>query len=213
MTTASGPGIGRDQARELARRELARSIYRPSLLSRVGHDIARWLSSLFNPVRGGELNWLALALLALVLAMAVIAVVYWLGSPAGGRRSPPAPVLGGRPQTAAQYRSAAEQLAASGNYREAIVEIVRATAADLEARDILPPKPARTADELAAEAGLAFPDESAELMAVTRLFDEVLYGGRPGSQTSYDRARTLDSRLASARPQVRDVLAATGAPG
>jgi hypothetical protein len=213
MTSTGGPGIGRDHARELARRELARSIYRPSLLSRLGDDIGKWLSSLFGPVRGGEPNWLAIALLVLVVVAAVIAAAYWLGPPAASRRSQPAPVLAGRPRTAAQYRNAAEKLAASGNYQEAIAEMVRAIAAELEARDILPPKPARTADELAAEAALAFPDESAELIAVTRLFDDVRYGGRPGSQAGYGRVRALDSRLTAARPRARDGLATTGAPG
>jgi hypothetical protein len=122
-------------------------------------------------------------------------------------------VIGGRPRTAAEYRRAAEQLAASGNYQEAIAERVRAIAADLEAREILLAKPARTADELAAEAALAFPAEAGELAAAARLFDDVRYGGRPGSQAGYARVRGLDGRLASAAPESRPDLATAGAPG
>jgi hypothetical protein len=210
MTSASGPGIGRDQARELAHRELARSIYRPSLLSRWWHDILRWLGGLRGP---GEPDWLALGVLAAVIAVAVLVAFYWLGSPSASRRNRDEPVIGGRPRTAAEYRRAAEQLATSGNYQEAIAELVRAIAADLEAREILLPKPARTADELAVEAALAFPVESGELAAAARLFDDVRYGGRPGSQAGYARVQRLDGRLVSAVPQARADLAAAGAPG
>ncbi len=213
MSSASGPGIGRDHARELARRELARSIYRPSLLSRWWHDVLRWLSSVVSPTQAGEPNWLAVAVLALVVILGAFAVFYWLGSPSASRRNRAEPVIGGRPRTAAEYRRAAEQLAAAGNYQEAIAELVRAIAADLEAREILLAKPARTADELAAEAALVFPAESGELAAMARLFDEVRYGGRPGSKAGYARVQNLDSRLASAVPESRTDLATAGAPG
>jgi hypothetical protein len=213
MTTASGPGIGRDHARDLARRELARSIYRPSLLSRWWHDIVRWLSSVLYPTHAGEPNWLAVGVLAVVVVLAALAAFYWLGAPSASRRNHAEPVISSRMRTAADYRRAAEQLAASGKYQEAIAELVRAIAADLEAREILLAKPARTADELAAEAALAFPAETGELAAAARLFDEVRYGGRPGSQAGYAEVQSLDSRLAAAAPEARTDLAAAGAPG
>lgn len=217
MITASGPGIGREQARELARRELARSIYRPSLLSRWGHDILNWLSSLFKPfrpVQPGQPSWMVVAVvLAVLLVLGIAAILYWLGPPGASRRARPEPVIVGKPRTAAEYRRAAEELAASENYQEAIAELVRAIAADLEAREILLPKLARTADELAAEASLAFPAESAELAAMAQLFDEVRYGDRPGSQSGYDRVQALDRRLVSATPEVRAALATAGEPG
>jgi hypothetical protein len=151
--------------------------------------------------------------LGAVVVLAALAAFYWLGAPSASRRTGGAPVIGGRPRTAAEYRQAAEQLAASGNYQEAIAELVRAIAADLEAREILLAKPARTADELAAEAALVFPAETGELAAVARLFDDVRYGGRPGSQAGYARVQSLDGRLASAVPQPRPDLATAGAPG
>jgi hypothetical protein len=213
MISASGPGIGRDQARELARRELARSMYRPSLLSRWWHDILRWLSSVVSPTQVGEPNWLIVLVLVVVVLVAVFAAFYWLGSPSASRRSRAVAVIGGRPRTAADYRRSAERLAAGGNYQEAIAELVRAIATDLEAREILLAKPARTADELAAEAALAFPAEASELAAAARLFDDVRYGGRPGSQAGYTRVQNLDSRLASAAPEAQTDLAAAGVPG
>lgn len=212
VISAGGPGIGRDQARELARRELARSIYRPSLLSRWWHDFLRWLSSVFRPAHAGEPNWLAVAVLAVVLVLVAFAVLYWLGSPSASRRNRGEPVIRGRPRTAADYRRAAREFAATGNYQEAIAELVRAIAADLEAREILLAKPARTADELASEAAVAFPAESGELAAVARLFDEVRYGGRLGSEAGYERVQSLDNRLASAAPESGPDLATAGAP-
>lgn len=213
MTSGGGAGIGRDHARELARRELARSIYRPSLLSRWWHDIVRWLSSVVSPARVAEPNWLAVAVLAVVLVLAGLAAFYWLGSPSASRRNRGEPVIGGRSRTAADYRRSAERLGASGNYQEAIAELVRAIAAELETREILLAKPARTADELASEAAVVFPAESGELTAVARLFDEVRYGGRPGSQAGYERVQRLDNRLASAAPEHHSALASAGAPG
>lgn len=210
MTSASGPGIGRDHARELARRELARSIYRPSLLSRWWHDITSWLSSALSRSNAGEPNWLAIAVMAVVVILAAAAAFYWLGSPSASRRNRAEPVIGDRPRTAAEYRRAAGQLAADGNYQEAIAELVRAIAADLEAREILLPKPARTADELAAEAAQAFPAETAELAAAAQLFDEVRYGGRQGGPAGYAKVHSLDGRLASAAPETSADLTPAG---
>lgn len=188
-------------------------MYRPSLLSRWWHDLLRWLSSVVSPTRAGEPNWLAVAVLALVVILGAFALFYWLGSPSASRRNRAVPVIGGGLRTAADYRRSAEQLAASGNYREAIAELVRAIASDLEAREILVVKPARTADELAAEAAVVFPAESGELAAAARLFDEVRYGGRPGSQAGYARVESLEGRLASAAPTSRTDLATAGAQG
>src|SRR5258707_9745927 len=73
------------------------------------------------------------------------------------RRARAESVLGGEPMTAQDYRRAAERLAAAGDYGDAIVETVRAIAADLDERGVLPPRPGRTADELAVEAGRGVP--------------------------------------------------------
>jgi hypothetical protein len=211
MTGSSGPGIVRDRARDLARRELARSIYQPSVLSRWWHDVISWLDKLTSRTIGGAPNGLAVAFLAIVAVLALAAAVYWLGPARAGRRVRAEPVRGGRARSAADYRRAAEQLAAGRNYQPAIVELVRAIAADLEERQILSAKPARTANELAAEAAPAFPAESAELAAVARLFDDVRYGGRPGSEAAYARVHALDGRLRSAAPRGHADLVSVGA--
>lgn len=192
---AAGPGIGRGPARNLARRELAQSMYRPSWLARVLGDIGRWLSSLVSPSAGGRLSWWGVAVLCAVLLAAVAAVLYWLGPASLARRLRRQPVVSGRARTAAEYRDAADRLAVAGNYEGAIIERVRAIAADLEARGILLPRPARTAAELAAEAAALFPAEATGLAAAGRLFDEVRYGGRAGTPAGYAEVTAVDLRL------------------
>lgn len=192
MSGQGGPGIGRDHARELARHELARAIYQPP---RWWNDVTHWLSS----VDGGLNVWGVLALAVIVLA-AIAVTVAVLGPARTGRRRPGRAVLGDRPRHADDYRAAADRLAAAGDYRVAIVERVRAIAADLEGRGVLPPGPARTAIELARAASRAFPALAGELNAAAQLFDEVRYGGRPGSEAAYARVRDLDVSLRAAVP-------------
>jgi len=195
---AAGPGIGRVPARNLARHELARSMYRPSWLARVWHDIENWLSSLVSTGPSGRVSWWAIVLLGVVALAAIAAVLYWLGPARLTRRLRSQPVIGGRVTSAAQYRDAAETLAAVGDYQAAVIERVRAVAADLEARGILPPRPARTAAELAAEAAAVFPAEAAGLSRAARLFDEVRYGGKTGTQAGYAQVTAVDLRLQAA---------------
>lgn len=192
--------IGRGPARQLARRELARPIYRPSLVSRVWNDITSWLDSLFASRSGGT-NWLAVAVLAVLVVAAGWGVAYWLGRPGRRRGHGGAGVLGSAARTAADYRREAAQRAAAADWRQAIAEQVRAIAADLEARQVLPSRADRTADELAAEAAGAFPAQAAALAAAARLFDDVRYGDRPGSKDGYESVRALDARLAGATPR------------
>jgi hypothetical protein len=198
--TAIGPGagIGRLRGQQLARRELARAMYHPSVLARIWHDITRWFDSLLNTGPSGNPGWWGLILLAVALAAAAAVVLYWLGPTRLNKRARSNPVLTSVPRTAGELRVEADRLAAGGDYAPAIVERVRAIAQDLETRQILLRRPARTARELAIEAGVAFPDHARELSAATRLFDDVRYGGRAGSEAAYRRIRDLDIELAAA---------------
>jgi hypothetical protein len=205
--TGGGPLVDRNQARQLARRELARSMYQPSLLSRWWHDLTHWLSG-----RGGELSWWSVLALAIVVVAAIAITVALLGSARTSRRLPGRPVLGERPRRAEDYRAAAERLAAAADYGAAIVERVRAIAATLENRRVLPPGPARTATELADAAGRAFPAAAADLKSAAHLFDEVRYGGRPGTEQGYALVRDLDNTLLAATAAARQTAAAAAPP-
>lgn len=208
----TGPA-GREQARELARRELQKPIYHrdePSFLERVWQKISDWLHALLNGLNGtGGTGggWIGLIVLLVVLAI-VVAAIWWrigrLRRDAAGRRA----LLPETRVTAADHREAAERHAAAGAWPQAVRERLRAIARDLEERAIVAPRPGRTADELAAEAGAALPGHAGALAAGVRLFDDVWYGGRTGDAEGYRRMVELDDRLRAARPAP---LAAGGA--
>ncbi|MCW2944862.1 MAG: hypothetical protein JWR24_1579 [Actinoallomurus sp.] len=198
--------VGGDQARELGRRELQKPIYHrdePSLVDRVIRKISDWLNSLLGHVpgshTGGSGGWTALVVL-LVLLVLVAAAVWWRAGNVRRNAAVREGLLDDRPTTAEDHRAGAERHAAAGEWPQAIRERLRAIARDLEERAILDPRPGRTADELAAEAGAALPGHADELTVGVRVFDDVWYGGRGGDPDGYRRLTELDQRLGSAHP-------------
>jgi hypothetical protein len=199
------PPVDRDQARELARRELQKQIYHrdePSAFDRILRKINDWISSLLNHAPGNHssgTSWIALVGLLVLLVLVAVAIWYRVGNLQGNSAERDA-LLDDRPTTAQDHRAAAERHAAAGEWPEAIRERLRAIARDLEERVIVEPRPGRTADELASEAGAALPDHAEELTQGVRIFDDVWYGGRTGDAEGYQRLTDLDRRLRSARP-------------
>ncbi|RSN71473.1 DUF4129 domain-containing protein [Actinomadura sp. WAC 06369] len=201
--------VDREQAREMARRELDKQVYRreePSFLERWWNDFLEWLRELLNQspgggqATGGGNTLLTVVVVVLVLAI-VIALVAWLMRGAGNPRSRRDGLLDdAAPATALDHRDAAERHAAAGQWAEAIRERLRAVARDLEERAVLGPRPGRTADELAAEAGAAVPELADALRAAVRVFEDVWYGDRPGTADGYAQVRDLDDRLRATRP-------------
>jgi hypothetical protein len=197
LAAAGGaPAIGRGAAQRLARAELAKAIYhqQPSLTQRLLSAIVRFLSRLFQAAGGVPGGWwsvVALAALAVLLASGIIS---WIGPVARSRRAAPL-AAAGPPRTAAGHRAAAERMASSGSYAAAILECVRAIAAELEERAVLPPHDGRTADEFAGEAGQALPVHAEALKRAALLFDDVCYGQRDGSADGYQQVRELDARI------------------
>ncbi len=202
MVIAAGP-IGRDAARQLARRELSKEVYHPgfSFLSWLKEQLDRLFSAASSVVPGGW--WSIVALVALVVIVAAV-VFARLGPVARARRASPGPLRGSAPMTAQQHRELAQRLAADGNHSGAILEFVRAVAAGLEERAILAPGPGRTADELATEAGRLLPAHADDLTAAARLFDDIRYGGREGTAAGTARLRDLDAALRTAVPAHRE---------
>lgn len=198
--------VGRDEARELARRELQNPAYHqdePSLFDKVTQKIGEWLDHLFgriNPQQGHGGGWTGLVIL-LVLLIIVVAAIWWRVGAVRGRAAEREPLLDDGTTTARDHRSEAERYAAAGDWPNAIRERLRAIARDLEERAILEFRPGRTADELAAEAGAELPDHADALLAGVQIFDDVWYGGRTGDEHGYRSLRELDERLRSARPR------------
>jgi uncharacterized protein DUF4129 len=184
---AGGPEIGRRAGQRLARQELAEVSWLQRILD--------WLRHAGKAVPTG---WFGLIVLAVLAILAVAVTLFWV-RPARSRRRRDLAVLAGPARTARDYRASAELLAAAGDYTEAIVERVRSIAADLEERAILRPRPGRTADELAAEAAGPLPALAADLTKAARLFDDVRYGGRSGTQAGYAMVTRLDTQIQDAK--------------
>lgn len=194
--------LTRDQARDAAREELSRPAYdeaQPSLVLRVVgralRELAELLDRAASAAPGGALGLLLLAGLLVLAVYVVVARVRPRGS-----GQVPGPLFGAAsPLTAAQHRELAEQAAASGRLADAVRERLRAVVRELEARGVLDPKPGRTADEVAREAGLAVPEVAADLTRAAGVFDEIWYGGRPADDADYALLVDVDRSLLERR--------------
>jgi hypothetical protein len=196
--------LGRDEAAQLARDELAKQVYRdagPGLVER----LVRWLLEQAGRLLDGAAGvspggYAGLVVVLLLVAAAVVAVRLKVG-PLSRRATREEALFVGRTRTAAQHRAAADAHAATGAWAEAVRERLRAVVRSLEERAVLDERPGRTADEAAAEAGRALPGCAAGLRAAAVLFDEVWYGGRPAGPASYAALRDLDAQVQAARPE------------
>jgi hypothetical protein len=198
MVIAADP-IGRQAAQRLARQELAKAIYHPhqSFLGWLRDELDRLFNSASGAVPGGWWSLVALVALAVVVVALVLVRV---GPVARSRQASPGPLSDAAPLTAREHRELAHNLAADGDYSGATLEYVRAIAADLEKRAILTPGPGRTADELASEAGRLLPGHADALKVAARLFDDVRYGGRDGTEEGVARLRELERAIRAAAP-------------
>lgn len=202
-------------AREAAEDELSKGMYHegdPGLVRRMLDTLWDWVGGLFDSASGaapgGPLGIVVLVLLALAMAGAV----WWrLGTPRRAARSAEALFQESGPRSAAEHRAAAETHAAALRWTEAVQERTRAIVRSLEERALLDPRPGRTADEAAAEAGRRLPDHARRLLAAAATFDAVTYGGRTADRNAYLTLRALDGDLEATRPS--EAVGATGTPG
>jgi hypothetical protein len=191
---AGGPQLGRRSGQRLARQELAEV----SFWQRILNWLARLLHGAQAAVPGG---WLGLIILGALAAAAIMVVIFWV-RPTPRRRATRSAVLGGRAASASDHRKEAERRAAAGDFGGAIVCGVRAIAMELEERGVVSPRPGRTADELAAEAGRALRALAPDLRRVAGLFDDVRYGDRPGSAEGYALVMRVDAEVRLTRAAV-----------
>ncbi len=201
--SAAGGGLpGRDQARELARTELSRKAYAdaqpPALLRLVRYVLEQFqqlVSSASSAIPGGPVG---LVLLALLIG-GLIAVIVVRLRPATGRATSAALLFEGTSLTAPQHRQRADAAAAAGDFAEAVRERLRAVVRELESRGVLDPRPGRTADEVAGEAGSVVPALAGPLRHGATVFDEVWYGGRVADAGSYQVLVELDQTVRTSR--------------
>ncbi|MCX4652741.1 DUF4129 domain-containing protein [Streptomyces microflavus] len=191
-------------AREAAESELSKPMYHendPNFLQRGLNHVWDWVAGVFDAAAGAAPGGPA-GLVVLVLVVIGLAVALWwrLGTPQRSSRTADALFENDGPRSAAQHRAAADAHAAAFRWTEAVQERMRAIVRSLEERALLDPRPGRTADEAAAEAGRALPDHATRLRSAARDFDDVTYGGRTAGQPTYLALRALDTELDEAKP-------------
>ena len=195
--------IGRQAAQRLARHELANDVYHPHqsfwrwLLSSV-ERLLTWLFNASNNVIPG--GWWALVAVAALVVVLVVVTLTRLGPVRRSRRRRGGLLASGTGLTAGERRARAAGYASAGNFELAMIEALRAIASGLEERGVLVPDPGRTADEFAAQAGRLMPAHAAALAGAARSFDDVCYGGQPGSRAGYEQLRDLDTALLATTP-------------
>ncbi|KUI22875.1 hypothetical protein AU193_09585 [Mycobacterium sp. GA-1285] len=190
--------IDSDAAHEAAQRELAKPIYpKPSLTDRVGEwidDLLYRLAAEGASIPGG---WVTITVLLILVAVAVVVAIRIARRSMRTGRGPAEALFGEHDMTAAQHRAAAEQCAASADWAAAIRHRLRAVARQLEETGVLDPVPSRTATELARDAGRQLPHLRNELSAASAIFNDVTYGGMPGTEKSYRLIADLDDHVRS----------------
>ncbi|MEU7785908.1 DUF4129 domain-containing protein [Amycolatopsis sp. NPDC049159] len=195
--------IDRDSARRAAAEELSDPKYRdaqPGFLQQVGQwlgeQVDKLLRGMSSVVPGGPFGLLLVLVLLIVL---VVVVRLRTGKVARTARADRV-VFGGQRKNAADYRRSAAEAAAAGRYDDAVRDRFRAVVRALEERALLDTRSGRTADEAAAEAGTLLPNVADALRTGARLFDDVHYGGREGTEAAYRRLTELDEQCRRERP-------------
>lgn len=194
----------RAPAREAAESELSKPMYHendPNFLQRALNQFWDWVADVFDAAAGAAPGGPLGLVVLVVILIALAAALWWrLGTPQRSPRPVDALFDDDGPRSAAQHRAAAETHAAALRWTEAVQERMRAIVRALEERALLDPRPGRTADEAAAEAGRTLPEHTTRLQAAARNFDDVTYGGRTADQPTYLSLRTLDLELDEAKP-------------
>lgn len=195
--------ITRDSARDEARRELSKDMYRvhePSALQRLVDKVLERLGDLLDRAAaaspGGGAGLLAIVL---VLVLVVVAVLVRFGPPARrASRTAEGFDLGPSGTTPEDHRALAERFAAEGRYAEAVRERMRAVVRDLERRGVVEARPGRTVGEIVAETRRTLPGAAAEVARGGRVFSEIWYGGRRAVAADDAALREVEQRIGAA---------------
>ena len=195
--------LGREEAQEAAAEELSKVVYQesqPGLTERAVFWLLDRISDLLDRVSEASPGGVpGLFLIVVLVVAAAVALRLTTGPLRRAARAEDALFVGG-PRSAAEHRAAAVGHAADGRWDEAVRERLRAVIRGLEERSLLDPRPGRTADEAATEAGQALPEQAGPLRSAARIFDDIWYGGRPATPQAYEALRELDEQVGRSRP-------------
>ncbi|MGB3482516.1 MAG: DUF4129 domain-containing protein [Mycobacterium sp.] len=188
--------IDRDAAREAAENELNKAIYPKASLNDL---ISGWIDDLiYRIVTNGSMvpgGWFTIMVLLLIAVAVAVVAVRIARKAMRTNRGGDHQLFGPAELTAGGYRELAQQCAARGDWAAAIRHRLRAVARHLEEVGMLAAIPGRTANELARDAGASLPQLTAEFMAAATAFNDVTYGGRPGTHIAYQKISDLDDHL------------------
>ena len=186
------PETGRDWLRQ----ELSRPEYQESFLER----FTRWFNEMVESVRvatgtGGLNPVVALVLLALLVGGIAFLLSRLRANPAPATTS--AAVFSEAPLTAAEHRRRAHGALAREHWGEAVIESVRALAAGLVERGLMPEQSGVTVHEISSRAAELFPDRRTQLETMSSVFDETRYGDRPADESRARDVVGLEEELGS----------------
>lgn len=198
---------GRDEARRWAQEELAKPEYRdasPEWLEDVWAGFLDWLRSL-DGGSGADTPevapWIGVAIAVLIGAAVILA-----RPRLNARAKRSVDMFDADPAvTATAYRGRAAAAAAAGNWNAAVVDCFRALVRTAEERNVLDPRPGRTADEVARELATRFSPEARNLVQAARMFDGIRYGNESADRSAYAAMLELDTALGSLKPENRHV--------
>lgn len=191
--------LTRQQAQRLAELELSDPAYRagqPGLIERAIRWLVEWVQEMAD--RASEVapgGWIGILGLVVVVVLGVL-FVRWRIGPVSRTDATTFTVDPGT--SAAQYRAAADELAAAGRWEEAISQRMRALVRRCQERGLIDAHPGWTADEVAEAVGRRAPAVLGPLERAARTFDEVRYGGRPGSPAGHQAIAEADEAVANA---------------
>lgn len=190
--------LTRSQAQRLAELELADPAYRaaqPGLIERAIRWLVEWVQRAAD--RAAEAapgGWLGILGLVLLVVVAVLFIRWRIGPVS---RSAGITFTVDPGTSAAEYRTHADELAAVGQWDAAVSERMRGLVRGSQERGLIDAHPGWTADEVAGAVGLRVPTARNTLHVAARTFDEVRYGGRPGSPGAYRAIVEADDRVAA----------------
>lgn len=187
-------------ARDWLGRELSRPEYQESLVDR----FARWFDQLLNAAEevggaGGLSPVVALVLLVLLVGGIALVLSRLRANP--GADDPGSAVFADSRLSAEEHRRRAQSALADRAWGEAVVESVRALAAGLVERGLVPEQSGVTVHEIAERAAALFPAHVQRLEATARVFDETRYGDRPADEVQAREAVQLEEELSRSSPE------------
>ena len=192
------------EGRSWLRRELVDPAYHEG---DVVERILDWIGRVLRDGAAAAERTPPLTVLAVMLIVLLLVIAgSWLltrAASGGGRRRSSGTAVAVPGLTAADLRARAEAAYAEGRYGAALVDAFRATATRQAERGELDDLPGRTAHEVATTMAASHPAQAGRVAETARLFDEVLYGDRPGEERQARAALDLDEELAGRRVRTR----------